>query len=349
MLDWPFKLRSVDPHSGAVQPANTEQNRTSGSVVTIPAGTLMIDVSPPSVSTAWWRMRRTFLTTTSVCGGWETSTAFRPSLCSAGRETEPSWSETAASRAATPAPWCKSPVQYLWCNRVWTFCSGSNLICLRLSQGGWRGETLRHQQDQHRLRVRRALQPVRLPEGAGASLPAHLAGPTQRLAQRHAGLPRLQPAETVTRRFLLIHTVIVDQLQTSFTHSEQKRLVYTSHRTTVEEINTSEPDHVARWSLRRQESVSKTIISRGAADQQSRTLKMKLYVHRSSSSLPVGVQKIKHFTVKGITWSFESTSCEKNKQRNERRRRQWPADVHINISVSWFGAERTEALRGQWV
>lgn len=133
MLDSPFKLRSGDPHSGAAQPANTEQNRTSGCAVTVPAGTLMVDVSPPSVSTAWWRMRRTFLTTTSVCGGWETSTAFRPSLCSAGRETEPSWSETAASRAATPAPWCKSPVQYLWCNRVWTVCSGSNLICLCLS------------------------------------------------------------------------------------------------------------------------------------------------------------------------------------------------------------------------
>lgn len=50
----------------------------------------------------------------------------------------------------------------------------------------------------------------------------------------------------MTRRFLLIHTVIVDRLQTSFTHSEQKRLVYTCHRTTVEEINTSEPDHVAQ-------------------------------------------------------------------------------------------------------
>lgn len=98
----------------------------------------MVDVSPPSVSTAWWRMRRTFLTTTSVCGGWETSTAFRPSLCSAGRETEPSWSETAASRAATPAPWCKSPVQYLWCNRVWTFCSGSDLIwSVSVSLSGW--------------------------------------------------------------------------------------------------------------------------------------------------------------------------------------------------------------------
>lgn len=90
-------------------------------------------VSSPSVSTAWWRMRRTFLTTTSVCGGWETSTAFRPSLCSAGRETGPSWSETAASRAATPALWCKSPVHYLWCHRLRTLCSGSNLISVSVS------------------------------------------------------------------------------------------------------------------------------------------------------------------------------------------------------------------------
>lgn len=65
-------------------------------------------------------------------------------------------------------------------------------------QGGRRGEALRHQQDEHGLRLRRALQPVRLSEGAGAALPAHLAGPAQRLAQRHAGLPRLQPAEAVT-------------------------------------------------------------------------------------------------------------------------------------------------------
>lgn len=28
MLDSPFKLQSGDPHSGAAQPANTEQNRT---------------------------------------------------------------------------------------------------------------------------------------------------------------------------------------------------------------------------------------------------------------------------------------------------------------------------------
>lgn len=50
----------------------------------------------------------------------------------------------------------------------------------------------------------------------------------------------------MTRRFLLIHTVIADQLQTSFTHSEQKQSVYRCHRTTEEEFNTSEPDHVAR-------------------------------------------------------------------------------------------------------
>lgn len=67
-----------------------------------------------------------------------------------------------------------------------------------LSQGGWRGEALRHQQDEHRLRFRGALQPVRVSEGAGAALPAHVSGPTQRLAQRHAGLSRRQSA-TVTR------------------------------------------------------------------------------------------------------------------------------------------------------
>lgn len=71
---------------------------------------LTCPLSPPpsSVSTAWWRTRRTFLITTSVCGVWETSTALRPSPCSAGRGTGPSWSGTAASRAATPAPWCKT-------------------------------------------------------------------------------------------------------------------------------------------------------------------------------------------------------------------------------------------------
>lgn len=59
-----------------------------------------------AVSTAWWRMRRTFLTTTSVCGVWETSTAPRPSLCCVERETEPSLFGTAAKRAATPALLC---------------------------------------------------------------------------------------------------------------------------------------------------------------------------------------------------------------------------------------------------
>lgn len=150
-------------------------------------------------------MRRTFLITTSVCGASETSTAARRSLCCEGRGTAPSWCGTAASRAATPAPWCKQHSIFLLL-LFFTRLLHISLTSLSPPQGGWRGEALRHQQDEHRLRLRRALQPVRLAEGAGAALPAHVAGPAQRLAQRHAGLPRLQPAETVTRPPDIVYT-----------------------------------------------------------------------------------------------------------------------------------------------
>ena len=40
-----------------------------------------------------------------------------------------------------------------------------------------------------RLRLRRALQPVQLTEGAGAALPADVPRPAQRLPQRQASLP----------------------------------------------------------------------------------------------------------------------------------------------------------------
>ena len=56
-------------------------------------------------------------------------------------------------------------------------------------QGGRRGQALRHQQDGHGLWLRRALQPVQLPEGAGAPLPADVPRAAQRLSQRQARLP----------------------------------------------------------------------------------------------------------------------------------------------------------------
>lgn len=67
-------------------------------------------------------------------------------------------------------------------------------------QGGRRGQALRHQQDGHGLRLRRALQPVRLPQGAGASLPAHVPCAAQRLPQRHTSLPGVRAAEAMKGR-----------------------------------------------------------------------------------------------------------------------------------------------------
>ena len=67
-------------------------------------------------------------------------------------------------------------------------------------QGGRRGQALRHQQDGHGLRLRRALQPVRLPQGAGASLPAHVPRAAQRLPQRHTSLPGVRAAEAMKGR-----------------------------------------------------------------------------------------------------------------------------------------------------
>ena len=60
---------------------------------------------------------------------------------------------------------------------------------LSLLQDGWRGEALRDFQDRHRLWVRRALQPLQLPPNLGASLPAHLPCPAQRLAECNPRLP----------------------------------------------------------------------------------------------------------------------------------------------------------------
>lgn len=52
-------------------------------------------------------------------------------------------------------------------------------------QGGRRHQTLRHLPHSHGLWLRRTLQPVRVAEGAGAALPARLAGAAQRRAHRH--------------------------------------------------------------------------------------------------------------------------------------------------------------------
>lgn len=59
-------------------------------------------------------------------------------------------------------------------------------------QGGRGGEALCDLQHGARIRLRRALQPVRQPEGVGASLPPDVTGPAQRLPERTAGLPRLR-------------------------------------------------------------------------------------------------------------------------------------------------------------
>lgn len=62
-------------------------------------------------------------------------------------------------------------------------------VCVLSLQRRWRGEALRDLQHCSGLRLRRALQPVRLPEGAGAALPADVPGAAQRLSQRQARLP----------------------------------------------------------------------------------------------------------------------------------------------------------------
>lgn len=67
-------------------------------------------------------------------------------------------------------------------------------------QGRRRGQALRHQQDGHGLRLRRALQPVQLPEGTGAPLPTHVPGAAQRLPQRHTSLPGVRAAEAMKGR-----------------------------------------------------------------------------------------------------------------------------------------------------
>lgn len=56
-------------------------------------------------------------------------------------------------------------------------------------QGGRRHQALRHLPHGHGLRLRGALQPVRLAAGAGAALPAHVAAAAQRRARRHARPP----------------------------------------------------------------------------------------------------------------------------------------------------------------
>lgn len=58
------------------------------------------------VNTRWWTTTRTCPTTTSVPGSSGTWTASKRKLCYVARETEHSWSETAANQAATPAVLC---------------------------------------------------------------------------------------------------------------------------------------------------------------------------------------------------------------------------------------------------
>lgn len=61
-------------------------------------------------------------------------------------------------------------------------------LCPCFQRGG-RHQTLRHLQDHHRLRVRRALQPLLVPQRPGASLQERLLDPTQRPAECKSSLP----------------------------------------------------------------------------------------------------------------------------------------------------------------
>lgn len=68
-------------------------------------------------------------------------------------------------------------------------------------QGGRRHQALRHLPHGHGLRLRGALQPVRLAAGAGAALPAHVAAAAQRRARRHACPPGARArARALSRR-----------------------------------------------------------------------------------------------------------------------------------------------------
>lgn len=71
------------------------------------------------------------------------------------------------------------------------FISFDNLSPVPLSppQRWRRHQTLCHLQDSHWFRIRRALQPVLIPQGPGAPLQERLLGPTQRPAECKPGLP----------------------------------------------------------------------------------------------------------------------------------------------------------------
>lgn len=62
----------------------------------------------PPVNTPWWTTTRTCRTMTNVPGSSGTLIASKRKLCYVARETEHSWSETAANRAVTPAVLCTS-------------------------------------------------------------------------------------------------------------------------------------------------------------------------------------------------------------------------------------------------
>lgn len=64
-----------------------------------------------------------------------------------------------------------------------------SLLCVFLLQCGRQRQALRHLQDGHRLRFRRTLQPLLVPQRSSAPLQKRLLGPTQRPPECNSGPP----------------------------------------------------------------------------------------------------------------------------------------------------------------
>lgn len=76
-------------------------------------------------------------------------------------------------------------------------------------QCGRGGQALRHQQNSHRLRFCRTLQPVWLAEGTGLALPAHVSCSAQRLFECHVSIPSLRtPTAMRTREHTLCQDIV---------------------------------------------------------------------------------------------------------------------------------------------
>lgn len=75
--------------------------------------------------------------------------------------------------------------------------SKDSFVSLSPLQGRRRSQALCHQQDCHRLRLCWALQPVQLPEGAGATLSTHVPRAAQWLPQCHTSIPGICTTEAM--------------------------------------------------------------------------------------------------------------------------------------------------------